>query len=223
LREERAERARRLHEENEAIKHQEKEDAEEARYWAGKTDADLKWIVDEAFVGDRINAPLEVLDVKGATWEKQTLNFAQPIITPKQRGHHVFATTKEEYDSFVVEMEYELQGCLVGISFNRQRNASHQWIADEAYTGYEQAEVNINGVVSRAYSRDLGWVQKVRYEKKGKHLSISIDKKIIFQNSFKKFTDERGKIGFFLKFSNPSQFNRAAMAKIKRFRLGIYK
>ena len=199
-----------------------------------KTEADLKLVVEETFKGNLV----EYLDLpKNARGklEDNSLVFSA-IAYRKASTEYILALTKQEYDHFAAEMEMEIWGdeLTIGILFNykegRQKTLIGEmdtWKADRIGSGLQRVRLKLNkddeqkSLVSLKEELTFKSIpkQKIRLEKKGKRLKVSVNGQVKFDKTVEEYSALNGKVGIYAAVSNSSDWNGSVLANIKSFKV----
>ncbi len=199
-----------------------------------KTEADLKLVVDETFKGNVLKY-LDLSKNAGGKLEDNSLVFSA-ITYRKTSTEHILALTKQEYDHFAAEMEMEIWGdeLIVGIVFNYKEGRTKSligeldtWKADRIGSGLQRVRLRLNNddeqksLVSLKEALTFKSIpkQKIRLEKKGKHLKMSVNGQVKFDKTVKEYSALNGKMGVYVAVTNSSDWNGSVLANIKSFKV----
>lgn len=198
-----------------------------------KTEADLTLSINETFANNRYEQ-LEDQQVQWAKFKDKTLTFNNLVYKKTSYGY-VLALSREEYDHFVAEIELDISGDEIraGLLFNHQKTGKKDftgfeyWAADYVYSGLQYLTTNINRDTDNERLVSLKEMltfkslskQKLRIEKKGKHLKISINGQPIVNKTVEQYSYPKGKIGIYIYTSNSSDWNESVACTIKHFKV----
>ncbi|MBB3837974.1 hypothetical protein FHS57_001971 [Runella defluvii] len=199
-----------------------------------KTDNDLHLSINETFENHQFN---NLIDSKASTTkiEKNQLVFST-IAYKKSSSSYVLGLTKQVFDNFVAEMDIELGGSKIdlGIVFNYQSQTKktmigelESWSGDQITTSGQILRTYLNGksdyekLVSIKEELTFKSIQKQRLKirKKGNHLTISVNERIIINKPTANYRSPMGKIGIIATVSNSTDWNDNVVGIIKNLKI----
>lgn len=220
LLEERAEEQRRKIIEDSLRKEAEKKEA----LIQQKTEAELQFVFEENFDNNSFKYLINQ-GVKRAIFENNKLHFSAPIVTPKSQIDVVLGLTNDEYENFVAELDIDLSEGDIrkGVVFNAKFQKNGALIGDYLLVGKKHVNIlvgNESEIKNIEFDLEEQSQQKIRFEKKGKSIRISINGQLVFEKTVEKYKNDNGAIGIGVKyFNNNKDFNRSVKTIIKGFKL----
>ncbi|WP_428658066.1 hypothetical protein [Runella sp.] len=199
-----------------------------------KTAADLKLVIDETFKNNRLDY-LQPAENSLATTKDNRLVFAATAYK-KNSVDYILALTKNDYDNFVAELDMELWGdeLSVGVVFNYAEGQEKTifgkidtWKADRLSSSLQGVRLSVNDEEDRerltTLKEELTFKsiqkQKVRLEKKGKHLKVSVNGQVKFDKKIEKYSNSKGKMGIYAAVSNSGNWNKSVIGHVKSFKV----
>ncbi|MFN8357614.1 MAG: hypothetical protein U0Y10_24360 [Spirosomataceae bacterium] len=198
-----------------------------------KTETDLRLWIDETFANNRLMM-LEDQQANSVKLKDNALTFSTLVYKKSSYGYAI-ALSKEEVDNFVAEAEVEISGdeLSMGIVFNHHKTgkkdfAGHEYTAgDYVYSGLQYLNVNLDGDASNKRLISLKEMltfksvpkQLIRVEKKGKHLTVSINGQKMWEDQNATYSAAKGKIGLYIRTANSGDWNESVIGTFKRFRV----
>lgn len=199
-----------------------------------KTEADLQLVIDEKFKENHLND----MELQKSPMIKMSHNILiySTTVYKKTTSETILALSKKEFENFVAEMETEIAGdeLGVGIVFNYKEvykktlfGTMETWNSDRVSSSLQSASLTVNNEDETENLVTLKEVltfksipkQKVRLEKKGKQLKVSVNGKIIFDKAIDKYSYPKGKVGIYTATSNSTDWNQSVIGTIKSFKV----
>ena len=199
-----------------------------------KNEADLQLVIDETFQNNR----LEDMDMQKTSTTKITDKelIYSTTVYKKTTSETILALSKKEFENFVAEMETEIAGdeLGVGIVFNYKKvrkktlfGTMETWNSDRVSSSMQSVSLTVNNEDETENLVTLKEVltfksipkQKVRLEKKGKQLKVSVNGKIIFDKAVNQYSYSKGKVGIYTATSNSTNWNQSVIGTIKSFKV----
>lgn len=187
-----------------------------------KTETELQLVLEESFTNNTFTA-LEKFEGSNITFKDQELFFQDAIVLPSKRRSYVLGLSKEEVENFVAELHFEgREGCGIGVGIIfGASTTTDKGVRGHTATVGEYAETYIDGT-EREDIEDLPTNQKVvvRFQKKGKKFTITLNNKVVMEQTVENYKYNAGKIGLYVDYFNSSKdFNRSAKCTITKFKV----
>ena len=199
-----------------------------------KTDDDLQLVVDENFLNNQFHQ-LTKGETISAKLKDNTLIYSTTVYKKSSRND-VCALTKDEYQNFVAEMDIIIAGDEIGMGIVFNYNENHKktmlgrmtgWNGDYVYSGLPRITTTVGAateterLVSLQEAMTFKSIpnQKLRIEKKGNRLRVSVNGQMKVNRSIAKFTHNKGRIGILATTTNSGDWNESVIGTVKNFKL----
>ena len=199
-----------------------------------KNEADLQLVIDEKFKDNHLK-DIELQKSPMIKMSDNTLIYSTTVYK-KTTSETILALSKKEFENFVAEMETEIAGdeLGVGIVFNYKEvrkktlfGTMETWNSDRVSSSLQNVSLTVNNEDETENLVTLKEVltfksipkQKVRLEKKGKQLKVSVNGKIIFDKAVNQYSYSKGKVGIYIATSNSTDWNQSVIGTIKSFKV----